>query len=193
MKLRHVGFIACFLAAVLVVPISAQNYALAVNYATGTGPAGVAVGDFNHDGNSDVVVANDGASSLSLFLGKGDGTFNSAVTIPVGSAPVSVAVADFDGDGNLDLAMSLAGSSAVQVVFGYGDGTFQSPVTIPVPSLGNTFLGQIAAADLNGDGHPDLLVATASGLYAFLNDGHGGVVPDPALVCSWFSINSFIE
>src|SRR5260370_32105996 len=107
MKLRHVGFIACFLAAVLVVPISAQNYAPAVNYATGTEPAGVTVGDFNHDGNSDVVVANDGASSFSLFLGQGDGTLHPAVTTPAGSAPVSAALAHFHRPRNLALALSL--------------------------------------------------------------------------------------
>jgi hypothetical protein len=40
-----------------------------VAYATGTGPTGVAVGDFNGDGRTDVVVANAGANSVSLRFG----------------------------------------------------------------------------------------------------------------------------
>ena len=192
MKLTYVAFIPFFLAAVLAIPASAQNYAPTVDYATESGPAGVVVGDFNHDGNSDVVVANNAASSLNIFFGKGDGTFNPAVTIPVGPAPVSVTAAEFKGDCNLDLAVSLAGSSAVQLLFGNGDGTFQVPVTISVPSLGNTLLGQIAAADLNGDGRPDLLVATSSGLYVFLNDGRGGFSASPGMVGSGFNVSGFV-
>jgi hypothetical protein len=41
----------------------------------GNQPDGVAVGDFNHDGKLDMVVANLGDSSLSLVLGNGNGTF----------------------------------------------------------------------------------------------------------------------
>src|SRR5713101_3559567 len=180
MKLKLLALIAFFLTAVLVIPISAQNYAPAVNYATGSAPAGLTTGDFNRDGNIDIVVTNDGGSSLSLFLGNGDGTFKPAVTIPVGSVPISVAAADFNEDGNLDLAVSLENSTAFQLLFGNGDGTFQSPVTVPVPSATTTLLSQIAAADLNGDGHQDVLVASLSGVHVFLNDGHGGFTPTAA-------------
>jgi hypothetical protein len=120
----------------------------------------MATGDFNRDGNLDIVVANDNSSSLSLFLGTGEGTFNPAITIPVGAIPVAVAAADFNGDGNLDLAVSLLNSGGFQVLFGNGNGTFQSPIFIPVPS---GVLGQITAADLNGDGHPDLAVGEGFG------------------------------
>jgi hypothetical protein len=157
-----------------------QNYAPAVNYSTGSAPAGLATGDFNRDGNIDIVVVNDGGSSLSLFLGNGDGTFQPAVTIPVGSVPISVTAADFNEDGSLDLAVSLENSTAFQVLFGNGDGTFQSPVTVPVPSPTTTLLSQITAVDLNGDGRKDLLVASISGVHVFLNDGHGGFTPTAA-------------
>src|SRR4028119_184722 len=64
----------------------------------------VAVGDFNKDGNSDLVTANYATSDVSLLLGNGDGTFGAATYLGVGSNPTSVAVADFNGDGNSDLA-----------------------------------------------------------------------------------------
>jgi len=192
MTSKHLALVACLLAGILVNRGQAQNYAPAVNYVTGKGPAGLVAGDFNHDGNIDVVVANSGESTLSLFRGNGDGTFKPAITISIGSDPVSVAAADFNGDGNLDLAVSLAGSAAVQLLFGNGDGTFQAPIPVPIPTPGNTLPGQIVAADLNGDGHPDLLVATSSGLYVFLNDGHGRFSTSASLVGAAFNIHSFV-
>src|SRR5258708_1565565 len=183
MKLKHVVLVVCLVTCGLIQLSLAQNYGPAVNYATGPFPAGVASGDFNRDGNFDIVVADGNSSSLSLFLGKGDGNFSPAITVPVGSIPVAVAVADFNGDGNLDLAVSLLNSGGFQVLFGNGDGTFQSPIFVPVPS---TLLGQITAADVNGDGHPDIVVSQGlGGLQVFLNDGSGGFTPGSSI----FGIN----
>jgi hypothetical protein len=193
MKPKQLVMVACLVAGILANRGLGQDYASAVNYATGKAPAALATGDFNRDGNMDIVVANSGEASLSLLLGNGDSTFKSAGTIPVGSPPVSVASADFNGDGNPDVAVSLVGSAAVQVLFGNGDGTFQAPVTIlvPVSNLGNVSVGQIGAADLSGDGHPDLLLATSSGLYIFMNDGHAGFTANPSMVGPQLNISSF--
>src|SRR6516164_340033 len=80
----------------------------AVSYGTGsgTGPAFVAVGDFNHDGKLDLAVANSNSSNVSVLLGNGDGTFQTAVNYDVGGAPTSIAVGDFNHDGKLDLAVA---------------------------------------------------------------------------------------
>src|SRR5258708_5795420 len=156
-----------------------QNFAPAVNYSTQQSlPDAIAKGDFDNDGNLDVIVANSGASSLSFFRGQGDGVFAPPVTIPLVSdpnaQPAAVAAADFNGDGHLDLAVSFSLSSSIQVLLGNGDGTFQAPVSLAIPSLGQFPIAiQLTAVDLNGDHKPDLAAATSNGVAIFLNDGAG--------------------
>ena len=68
----------------------------------GFGPNAVAVGDFNGDGQPDVVVAN-GRSGISVMLNNGSGGFLPAQNFGSGNFDMSeVAVGDFDGDGKLD-------------------------------------------------------------------------------------------
>src|SRR5207245_2522825 len=130
------------------------------NYAVGIRPISVAVGDFNGDGHVDLAVANVGTpnsgsdGSLSILLGKGDGTLAAAQTYLTGSAPSSVAVADFNGDGILDLGVAnhLYPNGAVTILLGNRDGTFQAGVRFPV----SPYPSFVAAGDFNGDGHPDL-------------------------------------
>src|SRR4029077_1762672 len=89
----------------------------------------VAVGDFNGDGKLDLVVVNNLSASVSVLLGKGDGTFQAAVNYGVGLGIISVAVGDFNGDGKLDLVVGgvVATNSNISVLLGNGDGTFQTP------------------------------------------------------------------
>lgn len=91
-------------------PSSAQTYMFnRADYATGLGPTTLAVGDFNGDGIMDVVVGNTNDSdpnhSVSVLLGKADGTFEAAVNYAAGGEPSSMAVGDFNGDGKLDIVV----------------------------------------------------------------------------------------
>jgi len=95
----------------------------------------VVTGDFNGDGNLDValvVVGSPAASNgLYVFLGNGDGTFQSPVISNTGSFLQNIqfvgGVGDFNRDGKLDLI----GISPTQLAFlqGNGDGSFQPPST----------------------------------------------------------------
>jgi hypothetical protein len=153
---------------------SAQNYAAAVNYGTQLQPLGIVTGDFNRDGNPDVIATNFGSASLNFYPGNGDGTLGIPAGVVVGAHPNFIAAADFNGDGVLDVAVSLANSQSFQVLFGNGNGTFQPPVTIAVPGLTSVdTLGQIVAADLNGDHRADLVIATSRGAAVFMNSGAG--------------------
>ena len=134
-------------------------------YVVGPGPASVIAGDWDHDGIADLAVA-DGQSPLngvgsglvSVLLNNGDGTFADKVDYATGPYPISLVAGDFRGDGNLDLALAtnLDIYGRVSVLDGNGDGTFQSNVDYE----GGFGIHSLVAADFNGDGRPDLAVAS---------------------------------
>jgi hypothetical protein len=119
------------------------------------GDGSVLVGDFNGDGNLDLV------TSSSVLLGNGDGTFQSPVNY--GGGATSMGAGDFNGDGKLDLAAVTSGS--LNIMFGNGDGTFQRPVSY---SAGTSPTYLAAVSDFNGDSRLDVALVSASGLGVML-------------------------
>ena len=113
---------------------------------------------FNGDGNVDLVVGNLGDNNVSLYLGNGDGTFQSPVAYAVGSGPQGVQVGDFNNDGIADLAVSNSNAGTVSVLLGKGDGTFLAQATYAV---GSSPVG-LAIADFNGDGNQDITVSNTA-------------------------------
>src|SRR5436309_3844440 len=123
----------------------------------GTNPRSVAVGDFNGDGRLDLAVTNassyDVPGTVSVLLGNGDGTFQSALSFAAGSDARSVAVGDFNGDGRPDLAVAKDRKSVVEGKrVGNGDGTFQQAMSFAVGSDPVA----VAVGDVSGDGRRDL-------------------------------------
>jgi hypothetical protein len=134
-----------------------------VDYPAGTKPRGVVVADFNGDRKMDLAVGDYGDPNVGddggvkLFLGNGDGTFQSATNTVVGKNPclnpACLVSADFNGDGKLDLAVA-NNDSSLSLLFGRGDGTFQSHVDYVTSGRPS----ELHLSDLNGDHHPDLII-----------------------------------
>ena len=60
--------------------------------------------DLDGNGSKDLAIANYVSDNVSILLGNGEGTFQSAVNYRVGDHPYSIFSIDFDGDGDNDLA-----------------------------------------------------------------------------------------
>lgn len=125
--------------------------------ADSVGPALVA--DFNNDGNPDVaeILHKSPAGSIAVLLGKGDGTFQNALSSAlIGEAVNDATVGDFDGDGKADIATLNFSTTDLSVYRGNGDGTFQSAITSDLGALGMP--QRLRAGNFNGDTGVDLAV-----------------------------------
>jgi hypothetical protein len=131
----------------------------------------IATADFNNDGYSDLLVAEDNGSSSSVveLLGNGDGTFQPGQTIFKDSSDqtLSLATGDFNDDGNTDVA--IGDGDKVAVLLGNGDGTFYSGGSVVVTGT----VRSIIDADVNNDGEDDLVVGTSTGITVLLGNGDG--------------------
>ncbi|MFE2150376.1 FG-GAP-like repeat-containing protein [Streptomyces lavendulae] len=145
--------------------------------------------DVNGDGHKDVIGQDARGNVALVWLGDGTGALGTGTAVQLNPTPgcdttgdnpcvvrfpTSVAVGDFDEDGKPDLATSNTNTNNTAVVLGNGDGTFGAATRFELN--GGTGPQSIAAADLNGDGHLDLVTSNSSSatLSVLLGDGDGG-------------------
>lgn len=119
---------------------------------TAVDPYWVAVGNFNAGANQDLVIANAGASHVSVLSGNGTGGFAFVNNYASGSSPQAAETGDFNGDGNQDVVVANAGADNLAVLLGDGAGSFDVPRTFGT----GTLPGSVAVGDFNGDGMQDL-------------------------------------
>ncbi len=122
----------------------------------GSTPYAAVTGDFDGDGNPDLVVSL-GTPALYFFRGLGDGTLEGAVSIASPQAVYNLVRGDFNGDGDPDVAYSddYSGGNSIWIRLGDGAGGFAAPVGIPA----GPGLVELEVADLNRDGIDDVIVA----------------------------------
>ena len=146
-----------------------------IELATGNSPGGVETADLNGDSRPDLIVTNE-SGSVSIFLNDGQGRFHVAAGSPfaAGPSPNDVAIADFNGDNRPDLAFANHEAHAVAVLLGDGTGGFRAAPAVPVRSVPHPH--GIAAADLDRDGHADLVIDSwgQNRLELLRGDGRGG-------------------
>jgi uncharacterized protein (TIGR03437 family) len=145
-------------------------------------PSSVAAGDLNGDGIPDLAAVlltgvNQGSATLAVFLGKGDGTFQSPRTFALNGSASSlskvigsqsgIVIGDWNGDGKPDIAAvsQASGQTNIDVLLGDGTGNFKEVATLPATQDAPVY---VATADLNGDGKPDLVVAHLGGEGTYL-------------------------
>ena len=125
------------------------------NFASQQDPLNVAVGDFNEDGNLDVVtISQENTDALSLLLGDGAGNLAAPIHFNAGNTPQGIAVGDMNKDTHLDVLVTNRGTpNDVYIYLGNGVGGFSSPTIIAIANVWD-----IAVADFNGDTNPDFAV-----------------------------------
>jgi hypothetical protein len=143
-----------------------------------TPPGSIAFADINGDGRLDVAASN--GVSVSLLLGKGDGSFAVPKNVDFVKStygPDASVVADFNGDGKLDIAVAEVGfpHGQVSVLLGTGAAKFGTPLKSPLASQAINNNDEMLVGDFNGDGRLDLIVMDdyAKGFQVLLGNGDG--------------------
>ncbi len=150
----------------------ALSFSMQPSLATGIGPKSVVLRDFNSDKRIDVVTANSGEKSFSLFLGLAGGGFASESKVLVSSKLSALDSADIDGDGLPDLIATSDVDNQVLTLLNHGG-------TTPFTNYTTAAVGQgpiaLSLGDLNADGKLDVAVAnkTSNNVSVLLNQGGG--------------------
>jgi hypothetical protein len=140
------------------------TFQAAVSLATSTSPNFVVVADFNGDGKQDLAVADQGdfgtnaGAGMSIFLGNGNGTFQTGQLYPAGRQPSAIGLGDFNADGRLDLAVADLHGGDVSILLANGNGSFQAPVDY----VAGAFPSAIAVGDYDSDLTQDLAFANGT-------------------------------
>jgi hypothetical protein len=138
-------------------------------YEVGPQPNCVVAADINGDGWPDLITANNGSGTITVLTNNRSGGFVSNTACQVGFQPRSVVAADINGDGWPDLITATANvdgttGNTLTVLTNNGSGVFGFYATIAVVQAPNT----VVAADVNGDGKPDLITASTDGTLTVL-------------------------
>jgi hypothetical protein len=139
-------------------------FAAKVDLPAGTNPYGIALGDLDGDGKTDIASPNSNANTLSVYRNtssSGSVSFATKVDYTTGSNPVSIAIDDLNGDGKPDIALSNQFSNTVSV-FANNSASGTMNFAAKVDFITATVPYSMTIADFDGDQRPDMASADAS-------------------------------
>ncbi|MES2703357.1 MAG: FG-GAP-like repeat-containing protein [Bacteroidota bacterium] len=148
----------------------AVNFSDKVDFSTGTTARGVALGDIDGDGKTDIAVANYGSNTVSVYRNTSSSgsvtsaSFAAQVTFVTGVEPAGIAIGDIDGDGKPDMVVTNSGSSTVFVYRNTSSSGSITSSSFASPATFATGLSSysVAIGDIDGDGKPDMAVTNNS-------------------------------
>ena len=164
--------------------IAQNSLAPKIDLSVGTNPFDVAIGDIDGDRKPDIIVANEGSTSLSLFRNISSvgsilsSSFEAKVNLEVGVASSGVEIVDVDSDGKDDLAILNKANSAISILKNNSvSGAISSnSFATKVDFNSNAYQNCISSCDLNGDNKPELVVTTNTAVSIFMNTSKNGLI-----------------
>jgi len=171
-----------------------------VDLAATNNATGVAIGDLDGDGKPDIVACNRTSATVSVFRNviSGSGAFSTSsfdpkVDLSTGSTTWRVAIADLNMDGKPDIAVVNSGAATASVLqnttttgAAFSTSSFNTQVTYATGSTPQ----DIAIADLDGDGWPDLLAGNWSSNSISVLRNTGGSCTLPLHLISFKGVSS---
>ncbi|CAF1143785.1 unnamed protein product [Adineta steineri] len=137
------------------------SFLLTNTFSTGvpSKPQAATIDDFDNDGQLDIVVCNSQSSTIGIFLGYGNGSFQNQVTYSTGTQanPEWLASGDFNNDNRSDVAVANYFTNTIGILLGLGNGSFDT-VTAYSSGDGSTPVC-LTIIDITNDNFLDVVVA----------------------------------